>query len=408
MAENNGNKWFLAVCGANHKTASVTERAPLALGHEDLAPAHLELMNFEHVYEAVIVSTCNRIEFYLVLGKGVNPFSVVRHFYVNYRKLDISELEEKFYTKKEILAVEHLFKVAGGLDSMVLGESQIFGQIKESYSSACMIKTAGKIIHRLFHQAFRTGKLVRTETSLTVGASSVGGAAVQLLKHHINGQHQIPILFIGVNQMIHLAAGALSKSGYKNFMFANRTESKARDMAEKYGGSGYALSNLKNLLRESEVVISCTGSPEPILDKSDLAPVLEEDANKKLLIMDMAIPRDVVLPGEYSERLQVFDLDHVDRFLKENQHKRQQSVPVAEDIINRRLSEFGYWYEHAKHEPLSERVEHALERIRREEIAEISKGLDPETSKKIENFSKKLIQRLLTTNRRCKKGHDKS
>ena len=120
----------MAVCGANYKTASVTERAPLALGHEDLAPAHLELMNFERVYEAVAVSTCNRIEFYLVLDKGVDPFNVVRHFYVNYRKLDISELEEKFYTKKEILAVEHLFKVAGGLDSMVLGESQIFGQIK--------------------------------------------------------------------------------------------------------------------------------------------------------------------------------------------------------------------------------------------------------------------------------------
>jgi len=408
MTENNGNKWFLAVCGANYKTASVTERAPLALGHEDLAPAHLELMNFKQVYEAVAISTCNRIEFYLVLDEGVDPFNVVKHFYVNYRKLDISELREKFYTKKEILAVEHLFKVAGGLDSMVLGESQIFGQIKESYSSACMIKTAGKIIHRLFHQAFRTGKLVRTETSLTAGASSVGGAAVQLLKRHINGQHQIPILFIGVNQTIHLAAGALSKSGYKNFTFANRTGSKARELAEKYGGSGHALSDLNDLLRKSEVVISCTGSPEPILDKSNLIPVMEKDANKRFLIMDMAIPRDVAPLPEYPERLRVFDLDHVDRFLKDNQRKREQSIPEAEDIINRRLSEFGYWYEHAKHEPLAERVEHALERIRREEIAEISKYLDPETSKKIDEFSKKLIQRLLTSNRRCKKGHFES
>jgi len=382
--KNNVSKWYLAVCGINHKSATISERAPLALGHEDLAPAHMELMNFETVYEAVAVSTCNRVEYYLVLDR---------------------EIEDKFSTKKELLAVEHLFGVAGGLDSMVLGESQIFGQIKESYSSACMIKTAGKIIHRLFHQAFRTGKIVRTETNLTGGVSSVSGAAVKMLKERINGNKGLPILFIGANQMIHLAASALHKSGYNNFTFANRTESKAVDLANKYDGKGYALSEIDELIKNTKVIITCTGATEPILDESHLEPAMIEDPDKKLIIMDMAIPRDVAEVPKFSDRLRIFDLEDVDKYLKENQRKRAEAVPTAEKIVARKLSEFGYWYEHAQNEPLTVRVEYALERIRKEEIAEIAKDLDPETTKKIEDFSLRLIQRLLTTNRRCKKGH---
>jgi glutamyl-tRNA reductase len=402
--ENKTGTWFLAVCGINHRTATIEERAPLALGHDEIPNAHLELANFENVYEAVAVSTCNRVEFYLVLQEGVEPFNVVKNFYRNFRKLDISYLESKFYTYKELLAVEHLFRVAGGLDSMVLGESQIFGQIKESYSSACMIKTAGKIIHRLFHLAFRTGKQVRTHTSLTEGANSVSGAAISLLKNLINGRKDIPILFIGVNQMIHIAATTLHKSGYNNFKFANRTESKAKEMAEKYGGSAYALSNLDELLASSEVVITCTGSPEPILDDSNLLPAVSSNG-RKMIVMDMAIPRDTIPLPDHKDKIRIFDLEDIDAFLEETRKSREEAIPQAREIINRKLSEFAYWYEHAKSEPLVERVEHELERIRREEMAEITKDLDDETTSKIEEFSKRLINRLLNTNRRCKKGH---
>lgn len=401
----NTQTWFLAVCGVNHKHASISERAPLALGHNDLASAHLELMNFENVYECVAVSTCNRVEFYLVLKMGVDPFNVVKHFYNNYRKIDISHLEEKFFVHHELKAVEHLFRVAGGLDSMVLGESQIFGQIKESYSSSCMVKAAGKIIHRLFHQAFRTGKLVRSETDLTAGASSVSGAAISLLKNHLNGRKDIPILFIGVNQMIHIAASSLKKTGFEHFLFANRTKSRAVDMAEQYGGSGHSFDELSQLLKSSEVVISCTGSPDAVLNQTNIVPMLEEYPERKMLIMDMAIPRDVIDLPQFKDRVKLFDLEDVDFFLKENQKTRLESIPRAEEIINRKLSEFGYWYEHAKYEPLVVSVEHELERIRREEIEKISRELDDETAHKLNEFSKKLIDRLVSTNRRCKKGN---
>jgi len=399
------SNWFLAVCGVNHKTGTIDERAPLALGHDDIPEAHVHFANFENVYESVAISTCNRIEFYLVLEKGVDPFNVVKHFYINYRRLDIEHLRNKFYTRKGLLAVEHLFNVAGGLDSMVLGESQIFGQIKESYSSACMLKTAGKIIHRLFHQAFRTGKIVRTETNLTGGANSVSGAAVSLLKSHLNGRKDVPLLFIGANEMIKIAAGTLQKSGYNNFSFANRTESRAQEYSGKYGGQAHALSNLKNLLPEMEVVVSCTGATEPIITRSTLAETTSKLNGRSLLIMDMAIPPDVEKPENKPDNLELFDLEDIDVYLKQNQKDRQDAVPQAQKIINRKLSEFGYWYEHAKHEPLTERIEHTLERIRLEEIATISNDLDNETAEKIDQFSRRLIERLLTTNRRCQKGH---
>ena len=397
--------WFLAVCGINHKSGTLDERAPLALGHDDIPEAHIHFSNFENVFESVAISTCNRVEFYLVLENGVDAFNVVKHFYINYRKLDIEHLRDKFYVRKGLLAVEHLFNVAGGLDSMVLGESQIFGQIKESYSSACMIKTAGKIIHRLFHQAFRTGKIIRTETNLTGGANSVSGAAVSLLKSHLNGRKDVPLLFIGANEMISIAASSLQKSGYTNFSFANRTESKAEELASKFGGSYHTLAGLGNLLPQAEVVVSCTGSTEPIITAEAIAQTSGRLDGRNLFMMDMAIPPDIEKIENKPDNIEIFDMEDIDEYLKQNQQERQDAVPQARQIISRKLSEFGYWFEHAKNEPLTERIENTLERIRLEEIASISRDLDAETAEKIDQFSRRLIDRLLTTNRRCQKGH---
>jgi len=286
-----------------------------------------------------------------------------------------------------------------------LGETQIFGQIKDTYSSACAIKSAGKIIHRLFHQAFRTAKRVRTESDVSTGSSSVGGAAMQLLKNELKAKKDTSILFIGVNQMIHLAARSLQKSGYNNFIFANRTASKAAELANQYRGASYSLEQLENILEDSGAVVTCTGAQIPILDKVNLSPVLEKRSGEPLIIVDIAIPPDVDPPEDYKAKYKLYTLDDVDISLKSSRHRRQEAIPKARDIITTKLSEFRYWYEHAKHEPLYERVEHVLERIRREELEKIKKDLDPETAKKIENFSLNLIKALVTTNHRCKKGH---
>ena len=247
------------------------------------------------------------------------------------------------------------------------------------------------------------GKQTRPETQPQQGVSSVSGAAMQLLQKHLDGDRSLPVILIGVNEMIHIAARHLMKSGYNNLIFVNRTESRAHEMSNRYGGSGKPLSQLKNILPESQVVITCTGAPEAIIDQNMLTGAMDK-SDSGLTILDMAIPRDVVAPDMTDPRLVLLDLEDVDLYLKEKRQVREDSVPKAEDLIRRRIEEFRYWYEHAKHEPLTERVEHALERIRREEIAEISQDLDDDTSRKIEEFSHRLIDRLLKTKRRCKKG----
>ena len=162
--------WHLVVCGVNHHETSVERREPLQLGREDIASAHAQFSRMAGVKEATIVATCNRIEFYAVTDKTIDVFDLVARFYSRFRQFDLSAMRDDFYIRKNKHAVVHLFRVAAGIDSMVLGENQILGQLKEAYSSACAVKAAGKVLHRLFHQAFRVGKQVRTNTELGKGA----------------------------------------------------------------------------------------------------------------------------------------------------------------------------------------------------------------------------------------------
>ena len=212
-------------------------------------------------------------------------------------------------------------------------------------------------------------------------------------------------MFIGANEMIKIAASSLQKSGYTNFNFVNRTESRAEEFALKYGGSFHTLSKLNSLLPQAEVVVSCTGSSEPIITATAIAETANKIEGHNLFMMDMAIPPDIEKPAGKPDNIEIFDMEDIDEYLKQNQQDRQDAIPQARQIISRKLSEFGYWYEHAKHEPLTERIEHTLERIRLEEIATIARDLDAETAEKIDKFSRRLIERLLTTNRRCQKGH---
>jgi len=178
--------WRLVVCGTNHKSSGLEQREALQIGAEDIARAHAELAQIAGVLEATIISTCNRIEFYLVAELPHHSFDIVTEFYRRFREIDITPQRDVFYVHRGKHAADHLFRVAAGIDSMVLGENQIQGQIKDAYTSACAVKIAGKIIHRLFHHAFRIGKQVRTDTEMGRGACSVSSAATDLLKSNLD------------------------------------------------------------------------------------------------------------------------------------------------------------------------------------------------------------------------------
>jgi glutamyl-tRNA reductase len=393
--------WFLTVCGISHKTSSIEQREPLQLGHDQIAKANAIFSNLPGVMESVIVSTCNRVEFYFVSNGSESPFETVKLFYKEYKDIDISNLADNFYTKKGSHTASHLFKVSAGMDSMVFGESQILGQVKDAYSSACSVRAVGKIIHRLFHQAFRVGKQVRTDTEMGKGACSVSSAAVALLRDNIGESDTPSILFIGINQMIALAASGLRKIENARFIFANRKVEKAIEFAARYNAEGHPLGKLANLIPEADIIVSCTGSELPIITEKLMDDIIVTRAgrfgadNKKLIIMDMAVPRDVEIDKSYNPAITVFDLEDIHEYVNSQQSRKEAEIPKAQEIVDRRLGEFNYWFDHVRHEPIYNGLDGAFEAIRSQEMSGILKKLTPELRDDVDKITKRMVNRLL-------------
>jgi glutamyl-tRNA reductase len=399
--------WQLIVCGINHKTASLTDREPLQIGREELAAANSALSYIDGIRESLILSTCNRVEFYLVSDRHYRAFELISKFYGSFRELDIAHLSDSFYTCEDKQAAEHLFRVVAGMDSLVLGENEIFGQAREAYSSACAVKSAGKVLHGLFHQAFRIGKKIRTDTELGNGACSVSTATIEMIKSKIDAVENPTILFIGLNQMISLATSRLKRRGYDKFLFANRTEQKAVEFAELHKASGYPLEKLPELLPRADIIISCTGSDKPVITDRMIKSLLEKDPDKKLLIADMAIPRDVELGNSYPG-IECYDLDDVKQFVKTQQKKRELAIPEAEQIIDRRLDQFIYWFDHVRHEPLYNGLGDTFEKIRRYEVNKLMELLPPESRDVVDRSTRHLVEKLLQVKARTTLSPEKS
>jgi len=387
--------WHLVAYGINHKTLTLKRREPLQIGRDEIAEATAVFGNLDGIKESVIVSTCNRVEFYFVAKKTTVPFEPVKTFYQIFKKLDISDLTDSFYSKKNKHVVSHLFSVASGIDSMVLGESQILGQLKDAYSSACAVKTTGKIVHRLFHQSFRVGKMVRTETEMGKGACSVSSAAVDFLKSKIDKLKKPTILFVGINQIINLAASKLKKLNNNKMMFANRTLNTAVEFAARYNGTGHSLDKLKPLIGTADIIITCTGSKEPVITKEIIDSYLNSSPDRKITLLDMAVPRDVEIDNDYNPAIEVYNLEDINQHVKLRQQQRELAIPQAQKIIDRKLSEFQYWFDHVIHEPLYNGIGEAYEDIRQKEIIKILEKLPSEYHEEVNKATRRMVDKLL-------------
>ena len=395
------SKWYLTVCGINHKISSTSQREPLQIGRDRLAEANSAFGNLPGVRESVIVSTCNRVEFYFVSDSDKTPLETVRLFYREFRGYDISDLGNRFYVKKGSHTASHLFMVSTGMDSMVLGENEILGQAKDAYSSACSVRVVGKVLHRLFHQAFRVGKQVRTDTGIGSGACSVSSAAVALLKKRIGDLEKPAVLFIGVNQMTALAASNLSRIEEASFSFANRTEEKAVALADRYNAEGYSLTRLPDLLPSADIVVSCTGSELPVITSKMMDDVIAgnagrfNDNGRALTIVDLAIPRDVEFDGSRYAAVDVLNMDDINEYVKSEEIKKQAEIPKVQEIIDRRLGEFVYWFDHVRHEPIYNGLDDSFEKIRKQEISLILKKLPSDLREEVDKSTKRMVNRLL-------------
>ncbi len=387
----NSEELNLVVIGISHKTSDISEREIFQINRKKIPEAVNYLKSLHEVEGIVIISTCNRLEFYLTVIKGTDPYQIITDFYCKKNILKAPIKKELFYVHKGIDVARHLFKVITGLDSMVTGEYQIQGQIKDSYSIACSEKTADKILHKLFHAAFRTGKAVRSETKIGNGKHSVSGIAFNIIKKKLDRKDIITI--VGVNQNTKIIAERLSDEGFNHLIFVNRTFYKAEELAEKYKGHAFSLDFLEDAMVNSKCVLSSTGAPGFIINSALINQIYNRMKLPTLLI-DMAVPRDIDSRG-IRTGIEIIDMEGLKKYLDDEEEEIALDMPEAEKIISDEVEIFGAWNEAQKDETISF-LEEKIETIRLQLLNEQKLRITEEEFDQLDKFSHSLIHRMKT------------
>jgi len=382
----------LFVVGINYKTSTVSEREIFQINRKEISTSLNYFNSRKEVEGVAIVSTCNRLEFYLVLKQNAQPFDIVNNFYFEQKRISASQEQNLFYIYSGTEVASHLFKVITGLDSMLLGEYQVQGQIKEAYSLACSQKSADKILHKLFHAAFRVGKNVRSKTKIGSGKQSLSGVAAQIIKAKLKKEDIVTI--VGVNQNTKIIAEMLSNSGFSHLIFVNRTLYKAEELAEKYIGLAFSLDRIQEPLISSKCVFTCTGSADYILS-SEVINATYNKSHCPSLLVDMAVPRDINTDRIIKE-IEVIDLEELKKYLEDQKTDIEVDVPLAEKIISDEANIFEVWNEFQKDDYLGVFAE-KIESIRLQLLDETKLQVSEEEMHLLDKFSRSLLHRMKST-----------
>ena len=317
---------FLAL-GINHKTASVDVRERVAFTPEQLVEALQQLCRLTPSREAAILSTCNRSELYLEQDQ-LSADEVLR-WLADYHRLNLDELRACAYIHQDNDAVRHMMRVAAGLDSMILGEPQILGQMKSAYAVAREAGTVGPLLGRLFQATFSTAKTVRTDTAIGENPVSVAFAAVSLAKQIFADLHRSQALLIGAGETISLVARHLHDQGVKRIVVANRTLERASQLAEQFGAHAVLLADIPQELAHSDIVISSTASQLPILGKGAVERALKQRKHKPMFMVDIAVPRDIEPEVGELDDVYLYTVDDLHEVIEENLKSRQGAAQAA-------------------------------------------------------------------------------
>jgi len=329
---------MLLAFGINHKTASVGLRERVVFAPDRLSVALSDARQAANVDEVAILSTCNRTELYCTTKEA--DCSPILSWLGDYHKVQYSQVRKFAYEFWNESAVRHLSRVASGLDSMVLGEPQILGQLKSAYSVAHSANTIGPELGRLFQHSFAVAKQVRSSTSIGNNPVSVAFAAVSLAQHIFSSLSQSTVLLIGAGETVDLAASHLSRQGVKNIVVANRTLERAKVLADKFNGRAITLEDIPGILPEADIVISSTASPLPILGKGTVESALKLRKYKPVFMMDIAVPRDIEPAVGKLRDVYLYTIDDLQQVADDGRKKRVKAAKKAETIVETRTSEY--------------------------------------------------------------------
>lgn len=334
----------IVVIGLNHRTASVELRERMAFSAEQAWEASEQIRSCGVAKEIVILSTCNRTELYGVPnGHGDNSAEVMEKCFVSYQRLQPDEIGGSFYRRLDRDAVRHIYRVSSGLDSMLLGEAEILGQVRNAYQNAFDRGVTGRVLNRLFQSALEVGKRVRTETGIGTHPMSVAFAGVKLAESILSSFKNKRALILGAGATSEKVLRHLAYRGIQQIRILNRTIERAQNLAARYGGQVVPWENLQTALEWPDLLVTSVSSPEPVLTAALLQKAQEARKSKPLVVIDLGIPRNVA-PGvvNFSD-VCLYNIDHLNEIVEKNRKAREAEIPHAEQIVEEHVENFARW-----------------------------------------------------------------
>lgn len=333
---------ILAV-GVNHRTAPVEVREKLSFSVNSLGEWLRRLKSYPAIEGCVIISTCNRMEIYAATREMDEGLGAIWDFLSAKSGVDISEIKSCTYVHNLYDAIRHLFRVTSGLDSMVLGETQILGQIRQAYQAACDHGATNKVLNTLFQQAITVGKRVRTETGIDKNSVSISYTAVELARQTFGSLQGRVVLVVGAGKMSELTALHLVANGVKGIIVSNRSYDRASAMARKFGGKAVRFDDLFRYMDQADIVISCTSASHYVVRLNDVIELMKRRQGRKIMIIDIAVPRDVDPAAGGVEGVTLYDVDDLQNVVDQHLSERKKAAVAGESIIEEELEGFMKW-----------------------------------------------------------------
>jgi glutamyl-tRNA reductase len=390
----------IAVVGLTHKTAPVEVREKLSIPEPVCDKAIAQLCSYPHIEEVAVLSTCNRLELYLVTSETEQGIREVNQFLSEHSKLPSSRLRPYLFTLLHQDAVMHLMRVSAGLDSLVLGEGQILAQVKQCHKLGQQHNGIGRILNQLFKQGISAGKRVRTETSIGTGAVSISSAAVELAQMKVDSLSNQRVTIVGAGKMSRLLVQHLLSKGATNIVILNRSMNRARELANMFPDAHLRLlpiDDMMDAIAQSDIVFTSTSSTEPILDRAKLEAVL--DPNQPLMVIDISVPRNVASDVNELTTVRAFNVDDLKAVVAQNQESRRQMAMEAEALLEEEVETFEAWWRALETVSTISCLRDKVETIRAQELEKALSRLGTEFGDRhrevIEALTKGIVNKIL-------------
>ena len=384
--------------GINHHTADVSTREKLAFDERQTEEIwnQLLLQTQNRILELVILSTCNRVEIFTVAEQPI--FSEIETTLMEYCNLSNEEVSHLFYRLVDEQVISHLMRVTAGLDSMVLGEPQILGQVTEAYESGLKTQTCGKHLSKLFQSAIHTGKRVRSETAISENSLSVSSLAASVAEQILGDLSNAQITLLGAGEMAKLAIESLRKRGVNKFIVISRTINSACSLAQKWDGHAGTMENLAGALEKTDILLSSTSAPHTIIHSGLIEQIMADRPNQPLVIIDIAVPRDVAPEVGNLAGVSLFDIDGLKNGVEKALKGRQSEIPRVEQIIEEEYLAFKEYFGSLRVVPVITGIRQQADAIRQQELEKAFRqleGIDPKQQERIRALTHAIVQKIL-------------